>query len=93
MEHRQIDYYCSLIMYFYFKMLFTVCAVMLFVIGTVYYFTENVLDVIYNNIEEKTEDAPTIMSIQPLIKIPTLNITRVYEEKTDDAPCKKCISH
>ena len=91
MEHRRIDYFCGLIMYFYFKMLFTACAIMLFVIGTVYYFTENVLDIMYNNIEEKTEDAPSCMSIQSIIKTPALDTIRQYEEKTEDSPCKKII--
>ena len=91
MERNRIDYYCKLIMYFYFKMLFTVFTLMLFIIGSMYYFTENVTDMPYSNNEEQTEDAFVITSIQPIIQT---NINRrVYEEKTDDAPSGQYITY
>jgi hypothetical protein len=86
MEHMKIDYYCGLLMYSYFKIILTVCAILLFMIETVYYITENALDDMQSNthIEEKTDDAPTVISI--------IQTIRVYEEKTDDAPSIKMIN-
>lgn len=66
MEHMKMEYYCGLLMYSYFKIILTICAVMLFMIETVYYITENVLDDMhsYTHIEEKTDDAPSFKMIK-----------------------------